>query len=263
MGAGIEDSNVRYRGKKLERSGKEKTNMVDKKIILVKLGGGLIAPKSWQPETPDVQTIKRLTGEIEESRMRVIVAVGSGNFGHTAVKKYGIDSQDGIDKVREIAGKIGVIVAMEIDNSQLVIAHRLPWKINEILESGKTPVIYGDVMNKGEIWSGERCLAEMLPELADFGWKTERIIQVSAEEGVWDADKNIIPEITMENWGKIKGNVGGSSGTDVTGGMLHKVEESLAIAGKFGIKTWIVSGKIKGRLEKALHGERVPGTVVG
>jgi len=237
--------------------------MQDKRIVLVKLGGGLIAPKDWIPETPDTSVIKRLIREIEESKVRVIIAVGSGNFGHAAVKKYGIDSDEGVDKVRVIARKIGKIVAQEIDDSKLIITHDVPWEINEILDAGRTPIIYGDVMGKGEIWSGERCIAEMLPGLVSSGWNVQKIIQVSAEEGVWDANKNIISEITSESWGKFNGSVGGSAGTDVTGGMFHKVEESLSIANKYGIRTWIISGKVEGRLKNTLRGKRVPGTVVG
>jgi isopentenyl phosphate kinase len=237
--------------------------MQDKKIILVKLGGGLIAPKDWPSETPDVSVIKRLIKEIEDSQVKVIVAVGSGNYGHSAVKKYGIDSQEGVGKVRTIARKIGEIVAYEIRDSQLVVTHNTPWRINGILQEGKVPVIYGDVMGVGEIWSGERCITEMLPELIDGEWKVGRIIQAGIEEGVWDANRNIVPKIDPANWGEINKSVGGSAGTDVTGGMLHKVEESLAIAHKYGIKTWIVSGRVEGRLEKVLRGENVPGTVVG
>ena len=247
----------------MEGGRKKETNMQDKRIVLVKLGGGLIAPKHWTPETPDMGVTKRLIREIEESKVRVIVAVGSGNFGHAAVKKYGIDSDEGVDKVRVIAGKIGKIVAQEIGDSKLIITHDVPWEINEILDTGRTPVIYGDVMGKGEIWSGERCIAEMLPELVSSGWNVQKIIQVSAEEGVWDVDKNIISEITSESWEKYNGSVGGSAGTDVTGGMLHKVEESLGIANKYRIKTWIISGKVEGRLKKALRGEKVLGTIVG
>ncbi len=232
------------------------------KVTLVKLGGGLIAPKDWEPETPDVKTIKRLVAEIEAAGQRVIVAVGSGNFGHAAVAKYGIAEESGVEKVRVIAKEIGAIVASEIKNSQLVVTHELPWNMAKILDGGKTPVIYGDVMRVKEIWSGERCLLEMIPELEEAGWKVERIVQVGREEGVWDRDKKILPKIDTGNWAEIRSGVGGSGGIDVTGGMRHKVEESLEIAKKYGIETWIISGQAPGRVTEAVRGKETPGTKI-
>ena len=89
------------------------------------------------------------------------------------------------------------------------------------------------------------------------------IVQVSREEGVWDRQGLIIPEINKSNWEVIKQDVGGAEGSDVTGGMLHKVEESLEIARDCGVKTWIISGAVPGRLKDLLQGKRVPGTRVG
>lgn len=230
-----------------------------KKMVLVKFGGGLIAPKNWEPETADEKIIERLVKEIDG--ILVAVAVGSGNFGHAAVKKYGIADEINVERVRIIAKKIGQIVADKIKNSQLIITHEKPWKVTDILDAGKTPVIYGDVMGINEIWSGERCLAEMIIEMSKK-FKIERIIQVSIEDGVWDSSKKIIPEINNQNWSEIKKNVSGVVGGDATGGMLHKVEESLEIAKKYGIETWIVSGKVAERVRDAVSGKKVVGTVI-
>lgn len=53
----------------------------------------------------------------------------------------------------------------------------------------------------------------------------------------------------------------GSAGIDVTGGMLHKVERYLELT-KAGIKSYIINGKIKNRLKKALLGREVRETVI-
>jgi isopentenyl phosphate kinase len=66
----------------------------------------------------------------------------------------------------------------------------------------------------------------------------------------------------LVNWEYIKKDVMGSKGIDMTGGMLHKVEESMEIATKYGVKTQIISGKVKGRLLKVLKNEDAMGTVI-
>ncbi|KKT57952.1 MAG: Archaeal Kinase [Candidatus Amesbacteria bacterium GW2011_GWB1_47_19] len=249
-----------------------------KKIVMIKLGGGLIAPKEWAWETPDGGVIGRLVKEIKSgSGDRGIVLVsGSGNFGHQAVKKYGIDTEDGVEKVRKSAGKIGAIVAGDAAAAglkiELIVPHEI-WpngrteSVSESLKAGNTVVLYGDVMGIGrgewKVWSGEKLISETVKHMNESGREIGMIIQVSREEGVWDKNGKIIPEINQNNWRKIRSEVGGATGTDVTGGMLHKVEESLEITRKFGIKTWIISGRVKGRLEKLLAGEKVFGTVVG
>jgi len=49
---------------------------------------------------------------------------------------------------------------------------------------------------------------------------------------------------------------------DVTGGMRHKIEESLEMAQKSGISSVIICGKTEGNLEKAMSGEVVTGTEI-
>jgi isopentenyl phosphate kinase len=44
--------------------------------------------------------------------------------------------------------------------------------------------------------------------------------------------------------------------------MLHKVEESLTLAKKFGIKTTIINGNTKGNLRKAILGKKTLSTKI-
>jgi len=233
-------------------------------ITLVKLGGGLIAPKDWEPETADRKTIVRLVREIKESDKKVLIVSGSGNFGHMAVKKYGVTTVEGVMKVRESAKKIGKIVVLEMRSqgfdAELIEPNKYFGRKRK-LNLDKTLVFYGDVVGK-EIYSGERIIKLLVPEVLKQGQKVELIVQVSKEEGVWDENAQIIPEINISNWGRIKMKVGGSAGVDVTGGMLHKVEESLEIAGEYKINTWIISGKVERRLKEVLEGGKTVGTKI-
>ncbi len=242
---------------------------MNKNLTLIKLGGGLIAPKEWGEETADLSVIRRLVEEIKESGRTVVVVSGSGNFGHTAVRKYGIATLEGVRKVRKSAGKIGEIVAKEMRESgfqtQLIAAHKFfgkkaDWDLN------MTPVFYGDVMDLPNggwmVYSGEKIIELLVPILSAHGRKVEKIIQVSKEQGVMDENGTPVPVINTRNWKEIKKNVSGAAGTDVTGGMLHKVEESLEIARRYKVETVIISGKIAGRLREALSGAEVSGTMV-
>ncbi len=56
--------------------------------------------------------------------------------------------------------------------------------------------------------------------------------------------------------------IGAAAGTDVTGGMLHRVETALALAAR-GIPSLIANGTTPGLLAAALRGEPVVGTEVG
>jgi isopentenyl phosphate kinase len=231
-------------------------------MILIKLGGGLIAPKNLEAETADVVEIKSLVSEIRQSGKKVIVISGR----HKAVKKYGIDTLEGVEKVRTSARKIGEIVWQELNKAgldgELIEPNRVFGINSKKWNWENTLVMYGDVIEeekyKWVIYSGEVIIKKLCGIIP-----VEKIIQVSREGGVWNSEKKIIPEINQDNWIELKKEVGGAAGTDVTGGMLHKVEESLEIARTYGIKTWIISGKVRGRLKGVISGEKGEGTVVG
>jgi isopentenyl phosphate kinase len=239
-------------------------------VILIKLGGGLIAPKDWDPETADMAMIKKLVSKIAEMRdegTKVVVACGSGNFGHAAVQKYGIGTKKGVVKVQEVAKKIGEIVLLEMESQglpvELIVPHDLyktrdkelvenkSEKVVEVLEREVIPVLYGDVIEDevkvGIVFSGEKNLELVIPALQKSGWKVEKVVQFSREDGVWNSKGEIIPEINLDNWEKVKEEITAAPSVDVTGGMLHKVEESLEIAKKYGVETWIVNGAREGR----------------
>ncbi len=53
----------------------------------------------------------------------------------------------------------------------------------------------------------------------------------------------------------------GAAGTDVTGGMRHRIEAAWRLA-ELGVRSWIVDGRVPGNLERAARGESVAGTLV-
>lgn len=241
------------------------------KVQLVKLGGGLIAPKNWPAQTADIKTIKRLGKEIKAYRGQLIIGHGGGNFPHSQVGRGPLWTQ-------QAASDLHNIVMREFLDLGLPVASVAPHDI-WVASSGKVissfyepikllvrqkliPVVYGDVIwdkTRGStIFSTETCLGLLVRE-----FRADRIIQVSSEEGVWDENGRVIKEINASNFSQLKSAIGGSRGVDVTGGMLHKVEESLKLAKDLGIETVIISGKVRNRLSQALQGIKVLGTRIG
>jgi isopentenyl phosphate kinase len=72
----------------------------------------------------------------------------------------------------------------------------------------------------------------------------------------------IVPEITQQNLSSIQDAISGSAATDVTGGMLSKVTQSIKmVQDNPGLEVLIFSGEKSGWLEEALLGAS-RGTVI-
>lgn len=81
-------------------------------------------------------------------------------------------------------------------------------------------------------------------------------------DGVYDEKQEVIERITSDNLREFKKNIYKIKGFDVSGGMLHKIEESLKIAKKYNIKTLIFNGYKDSNLLRYFMGEKVVGTIV-
>ena len=138
--------------------------------------------------------------------------------------------------------------------------------IERLLEYGMLPVVYGDVgidIEKGScIVSTEelfRYLSGNLP--------VKHVIMCGKTDGVFTADPGKdskaehIPEITRENFDSIGKHLSDSDGIDVTGGMVHKIEQALELASN-GASVLIINGNTPGNLKKAILGEDVTGTII-
>lgn len=261
-------------------------------LILMKLGGSLITDKA-KPFTEDLNTIKRLAKEIHEARAEkefdLIVGHGGGSYPHVPAHKYqtqkGIinpESYRGIALVQDTAAKLNRIIvnslieagenAVSIQPSASCIAENsriIEWytkPIESLLKYKMLPVPYGDVaidIKKG-------CCILSTEELLNFlakRFKAKRIIVAGVVGGVFTADPQkdpsaeLIPKVTLKNFEEIKEKLGGSAGIDVTGGMLHKVEEMLELV-EFNIESQIIDATKYGLVKKALLGEAVPGTII-
>lgn len=261
------------------------------KLILIKLGGSVITDKS-KPFTARIDVIKRLVGEIKQAgkvyRGKILIGHGSGSFGHTVAARYktqeGIinrDSIKGFSLTADAAIKINRIIVGECLNQDLPVVSFSPLsfiyskdgkplavftsQIEKALEIGLLPIVYGDViMDEAAgfcIYSGEKTLDLLAIKLSKY-YKIDRIIMVGDTDGVWDKKGKTIAKITPQNFNGIKKFLSGSASADVTGGMLHKVEESLNLAEKENISTVIINGKKKDNLLKAIAGKSAVSTTI-
>jgi isopentenyl phosphate kinase len=261
-----------------------------KELILIKLGGSLITDKN-KPYTAKPEVIRRLAKEINAARskgFRFLISHGSGSFGHTLASKYGtakglknktdtyglcLVQQDAI-AINRIVNKIFLeneIPCLSFVPSSFSFAENKKLKaifvepIIEALKRGIVPIVFGDIILDEKlgccIFSGEVTLDNLSWELQKRKFEIRKIIQAGTTDGVYDKKGKVISRITQKNFETIKEALSGANGTDVTGGMLHKVEESLRMA-KRGIEVWIINGLTKDNLYRAIVSRPQAGTEI-
>jgi isopentenyl phosphate kinase len=260
-------------------------------LVLVKLGGSLITDKT-RAETPRMEVIERLAGEIARSAERLpgrlIIGHGSGSFGHVAARRFrlaqGIHDAGqlpGVSLTQERAATLHRIVT-----GALAAAGALPFSIAPsscvvsdagspvtladeplrlALGRGLLPVVYGDVVTDRawgiSICSTERMFELLARRLPESGLAIGRVLWLGETDGVWDDAGRTIPRISAATFADAAQSIGAPAGVDVTGGMLHRVETALGLA-RLGIPSLILNGLVPGALERALYGEEVAGTQV-
>lgn len=128
--------------------------------------------------------------------------------------------------------------------------------IKLMLENGFVPVLHGDVVMDLElgacVLSGDQIVPYLAKEL-----KIARLGLGSAEEGVLDKNGKPVPEITPETFENFKHYIRGSESTDVTGGMLGKVQELLELSKTSCITSHIFNAGKENNIYRFLDGESI------
>lgn len=258
------------------------------RLILVKIGGGVITDKHKRYGLRE-EILERIAGEITKAwgelvDTDMIVGNGAGSFAHWSAKEHKTAegfvnerSALGAGKVHHDAVKLNHIVVNALLEEGLPAYCFAPSSILAVeggetrkifldslvnaLHKGMVPVVYGDVVvdsKKGSgIFSTEKVFGALVDGLKKQ-YKRIKIIHVSREHGVL-ANREVVREITQESFMELRKMINGSRGVDVTGGMTHKVEESLRLA-ESGVESLIVSGLERGGVRRAILGQKVMGT---
>lgn len=259
-------------------------------LIFLKLGGSLITDKAV-PRTPRLEVLRRLAQEIAAARqanpaLRLLLGHGSGSFGHVPARQYG--TRQG---VRTTAGWRGFAEVWRDANAlnrlvvDAMVAVGLPaiafppsasvtardgqvveWDIAPLraaLEAGLLPVVQGDVVfdaaRGGTILSTEEIFGHLAQQL-----RPARLLLAGIEPGVWSEypprldgiSAQIVPEITPGNILAVLPALGGAQAADVTGGMVGKVSQMLALVQALpGLEVLVFSGLAPGLVWEALLGD--------
>ena len=260
------------------------------KLILVKLGGSIITNKSKEYFARE-ENITRFAREIKlalnEANIKIIVGHGAGSFAHTPASVYktkeGLIAKNslfGMGVTEEAARRLNGIVVKKFVGEKLPVYTFSPGSfiisdakvysksyidpIIKALEIGIVPIVHGDVVLDIKMGFTIFSTEKILSILANRMKKNYEIkmIYVTDVDGVHDERGEVIPVITNKNFDQLKSSIDGAKGVDVTGGMLHKVEEALFLAKKTGIKTQIINGKRPGLLKNVILGKKVGGTII-
>lgn len=266
-------------------------------LVFVKLGGSVITDKT-RAETVRPDVIARLAGEVAAARekepgLQLVLGHGSGSYGHTVARRYGTregvrdaEAWRGFVEVATVAARLNRIVvdvfqgagvpvwslqpSASADCMDGKLASMAVEPVEQALARGLVPVLYGDVAldrsRGGTIISTEQIFAYLARLL-----QPDRMILVGTVDGVFEADPwrepsaKRIPEISAANWASVRALLGGSHGTDVTGGMLAKVEEMVTLVRQMpDLEVQLISGERVDALKVALLGPAgVPvGTII-
>jgi isopentenyl phosphate kinase len=256
---------------------------------VIKLGGSVITLKSAGRPAVRRKVVERLGGEIASAGLeRVVIVHGAGSFGHTIVRRTGIDR--GIRGRRGLRdwseAQLGQNV-LNVEVTRLLIAAGIPAfacqptgmvvlragrlarleteALRGLVSMGLVPVLFGvpayDQRRGCTILSGD-LLAPAVAHLLGMNL----VIHATDVDGVYDSDPRSdrkarrIDVIDRHNWSAARKMLGASRSIDVTGGMKGKVNELIAWARR-GVRARIIDAAVPGRLADALAGKEI-GTFV-
>ena len=258
-------------------------------LTFVKLGGSLITDKSGKTAFR-AEMMDQLAGEIaaaltEMPDSQFLLGHGSGSFGHVPAKEHGTaagvqtpQQWRGFAEVATVAAALSGLVTDSLHRAGVPVWRMQPsasarcvdgqvvemalHPVRAALDHGLVPLVHGDValddVRGGTIVSTEsifRYLSAHLP--------VSRILLLGEVKGVYDSEGTVIPEITPANIERYAAALGGSSGTDVTGGMLTKVLDMLdLVISHPGLTVRILDGREPGLLGRTLRGEINVGTLI-
>ena len=243
-----------------------------------------------RPFTANKNAISRLAKEIKQADVSPLILVhGGGSFGHPMAKQYRIN--EGYKDTSQILGLAKTHQAMTMLNRLVVdslIENNLPAMavppfscivtkygriesfdekpLARMIELQLLPVLYGDAVLDWKagfaILSGDQLISFLAARL-----EAERVIIGADVDGLCTADPKTdssarrIAHLTLGELKKLQQKIGEPRVTDVTGGMVGKIQELIPAVEK-GIPVIVVNASKRNNIYKALKGEEVAGTII-
>ena len=237
--------------------------------VLIKLGGSLVTDKA-RARSFRGDAVRNIARQLVELRAalpeaRIVVGHGSGSFGHfearvhdTAKGVYSADEWLGFAKVGAVATELSLLILGELLAAGLPVMRFQPSSMLSTsdrqaralsvdplllaLERQLVPLVHGDVALDtrigGTILSTEALFVGLVEPL-----NARRIILLGDVAGVLDESGAPIASISPDSFPRIRPHLGGSSGVDVTGGMLQKVTEMInLVQNREGLEVVIANG---------------------
>lgn len=248
--------------------------------IILKIGGSVLTDKTIERRL-NVNEIDRVAGEIASANVRDLVIVhGAGSFGHPQAKRFGLDRSGKrnfieVALTHEIVKELNRafierlvengVAAVPVHPLSCAISHGS--RLNEMstrqielmLENGAIPVLHGDVVMDTawgvSILSGDQIVVHLARRLG-----AKRVGLGTDVDGVMDGSR-IIATITPKTFNDVRALLSGSSGIDVTGGMLGKVNELIKLTGD-DISSHVFNASKTGNIANFLNGKENFGTII-
>jgi len=270
-------------------------SLINSGMLLIKFGGSVITDKSKYATFRRDNTagiiaeLKRGLEHLEDRRL--IFVHGAGSFGHILAHENAINRGvtgarnflNIVPKIRKDVRSLNSLVVETLMDKNFypvslppeVILYKeksgcyrtVETGIQAIcgyLDTGFLPVMYGDVIYHEDagfsICSGDDVI-NILSQLEDV----DKIIFVTDVDGLYNAREDgtlgdLVDRCTPENVLELFSEMQISEVKDVTGSMYGKVCNIAKMAANCDV--WIINGNIPGRLEAAMKGEKVLGTLI-
>lgn len=211
------------------------------RLAVVKLGGSVVTRKN-EPEKVDMENIDRCAETLRDYIARggkLVLILGGGSFGHYTVAKI-LESKGRLEvadssPIQLSMLKLVLIVASKLQEKGVPVVVHPPHTICRAGDSkscdasiiardlaiGLTPLLFGDAIPSRDgvsIVSGDDLASTLAQALG-----ADCLIYVTSAPGVLSQDGRVLPLVRKLSDVKIIE----STGVDVTGGILRKIERAL------------------------------------
>ncbi len=246
-------------------------------MILLKIGGSVITDKAREATIKEAN-MSLVAQQIADAKVSKLILVhGAGSFGHPQARKYlsnGFSAQ-GIWKTHEAVCLLNTTFVNElqsrrvpalpihpldhvvVDRGEIVEFNLIALRL--MLENGVVPVIHGDVVmdrsRRFNILSGDQLVRHlarsMRPKKIGIGTDVDGVIYKG----------KTIRHLTPVEFERSRAEISGSDNVDVTGGMLQKVSELIALA-KSGMESQIFDATANENIATFLSSHSDFGTII-